>query len=78
MTKLSQLIAAARADRAAKMAAERNVLVHGSAADGNVRVFVIPVQPRGLSSKWGERADVYLDGKRIKTAEVAAMLKAEA
>jgi hypothetical protein len=78
MTNLTALIRTARAARAAAMAAKGNPLVGGSASEGNVSVYVIPVQPRRMSSKWGERADVYMDGKRMKTAEVKEILKAEA
>ena len=78
MTNLTALIRTARANRAAACAAKASVLASGSSSEGNVCVSVIPVQPRGMSSKWSERADVYMDGKRVKTAEVKAMLKAEA
>ena len=60
------------------MTETQSVLVGGWATEGNVHVSVIPVQPRGMSSKWSERADVYIDSKRVKTADVKAMLKAEA
>jgi len=87
MTNLTNLIRTARANRAAKSletwtrsdgkVMQNGVLASGYASEGNVSVSVIPVQPRGTSSKWSERADVYMDGKRLKTAEVAAILKME-
>ena len=77
MTNLTNLIRTARANRAAHMAEGKSILVSGSASEGGVSVHVIPVQPRGMSSRWSERADVYIDGKRVKTADVKAMLKAE-
>lgn len=78
MTNLTNLIRTARDNRAAAVKAKGHPLAGGSASEGTVSVYVIPVQPRGMSSKWGERADVYMDGKRMKTAEVKAILKAEA
>jgi hypothetical protein len=54
------------------------VMAGGYAKEANVEVRIVPVQPRGMSNKWSHRADVYMNGKRLKTAEVAEILKAEA
>ena len=88
MTNLTALIRTARANREARALetytrTDGKVLVKGESASGyaaadGVEVRVIPVQPRGMSSKWSHRADVYMGGKRLKTEEVAAILKAEA
>lgn len=88
MINLTALIAKARAAKAAHALetftrSDGKVIQHGTGAsghavEGNVAVYVIPVQPRGMSSRWTERAIVYVDGKVMKTAEVKAALKAEA
>lgn len=77
MPNLTNLIRTARADYQAGCAARGNPLGYGFASEGDIKVHVIPVQPRGMSSKWSSRADVYVGGKRLKTAEVHQMLKAE-
>lgn len=84
-TNVTALISAARANRAAKIGTEcpttgrvRGVLTYGYAKEGEIEVRIIPVQGRATARDWSTRADVYRDGKRIKAADLKAILKAEA
>lgn len=81
MTNLTALIAKARNENLAATAASGKPYPNYSdLREGNVVVRIVPVQPRGLKS-WSPsciRADVYIDGRRIQTAELKELLKAEA
>ncbi len=80
MTNLTALIRTARAANIADCAARNSSNPRGaSASEGSVTVRMVPVQPRVRNWRPEDvRADVYMDGKRIKAAEVKAILKAEA
>jgi hypothetical protein len=72
MTNLSALIEAAHAH--ALNSENYWPLTSGHAIDGNIRVESYGIQlHRG---KWARGARVYINGKRVKAADVKAMLSA--
>ena len=81
MTNLTALINTARTANLAETAARNSAFPKGSVlTEGNITVRIVPVQPRGMNS-WKPsciRADVYINGERVKTEDLKAMLKAEA
>jgi hypothetical protein len=81
MTSLTNLIRTAKAEALVKAQAKgANIPCGHALTEGDITVRIVPVQPRG-HKPWSHkciRADVYINDSKIKTAEVAAILKSEA